>query len=497
VTQIERDAEASAQNERSEQAATYQKRANLGTIALALRTALSQVIILGGTVVLARHLRPAEFGTFAMVQFVLTVFTLVGDAGLGGALIQKSARPSGRELATVFWAQLGLSFGVFAAVMASTLILPGIWPSLPSSAPSLLLALAFNFILLSLRVVPTILLERELLFVRLAVLDTLNSITFYLVASILALSGFGVWALVLGVVAQGLVGCLAAYLLRPYRPLAAFDVSLVRSLLGFGLPFQARAALSLGTRAVIPIVVGARLGSHEVGQLNWAWETGFFALTFSDILGRVGFPLFSRIRQDREHLIREVERTLRVGIAVSGFLAAMFVSLRFPLTSIIYGPQWVEAANALGFCAAGLFLGVLGYLLGPALDALGFPRLTMFQLALVGLVEWIAAPFGLAWFGLDGFAAGTCLAFSVGGLLSIGYSRWLFPELPILRVLGANAAVAAGSLVFGNYVVAPLVRGPLHLAVAVLALMALFLAGLFALDRTTFRALRATVRTGG
>jgi O-antigen/teichoic acid export membrane protein len=265
VTPIERDDEAEALEEHRVQAATYQKRAKLGTLVLALRTALSQVIILGGTVVLARHLKPAEFGTFAMVQFVLTVFTLVGDAGLGGALIQKSAHPSERELSTVFWAQLALALGVFGAVAASTLFLPRIWPSLPNSASSLVLALAVNFIFLSLRVVPTILLERELLFVRLSVLDTLNAITFYLVASILALLGLGVWALVLGVVAQGALGCVAALLLRPYRPRLAFDASLVKSLLAFGLPFQARAALSLGTRAVIPIVVGARIGHGRQG----------------------------------------------------------------------------------------------------------------------------------------------------------------------------------------------------------------------------------------
>jgi O-antigen/teichoic acid export membrane protein len=444
---------------------------------------------------LARHLRPAEFGTFAMVQFVLTVFTLVGDAGLGGALIQKSAHPGSHELSTVFWAQLALSGAVFVAVSASTLVLPTLWPSLPSGAPSLLLALALNFILLSLRVVPTILLERELLFIRLSILDTLNSITFYLVASILALLGFGVWALVLGVVTQGAIGCLAAFALRPYRPKWVFDSSLVKELLAFGLPFQARGALSLATRAALPVMVGARLGSHAVGELNWAWETGFFALTFSEILGRVGFPLFSRIRHDRKHLLTEVERTVRVGLVVSSFLSAMFVSLRHPLTSIIYGPQWIEAETALAFFAAALFLGTFGYVLGPALDALGFPRLTMFHMGLIGLVEWSLAPLGLSWYGMNGFAAATCIAFSAGGVLSLVFSRWLFHELPIFRILIGNAVATLLVGLFAHLFLARNIQGPWTLGGAVVVMVALFLAVLAFVDRATLRALVATVRS--
>jgi O-antigen/teichoic acid export membrane protein len=187
---------------------------------------------------------------------------------------------------------------------------------------------------------------------------------------------------------------------------------------------------------------------------------------------------------------------MRVGLAVSSFLAAMFVSLRHPLTLIIYGPQWIEAENALAFSAAGLFLGTLGYLLGPALDALGFPRLTMFHMALIGAVAWVAAPLGLIWYGLDGFAAGTCLAFSAGGLLTVGFARWLLPELPVVRVLVANAVATAISLALGHYVLAPLVQGPLHLVVAVILLGASFLSSMFVVDRTTFRVLLATVRPG-
>jgi PST family polysaccharide transporter len=161
----------------------YKKRALLGGLALAARTGLAQLIILGGTVVLARRLLPAEFGAFAMIQFALAALTVFGDAGLAGALVQRKAPPTQRELSSVFFAQLGLGAIVF--VLASLLgeLLPWIWPDLPEGSPWILRALAFSFVLTSSRVVSMLLLERELQFVRVSILDTINSVVFYLVAS--------------------------------------------------------------------------------------------------------------------------------------------------------------------------------------------------------------------------------------------------------------------------------------------------------------------------
>lgn len=473
---------------------TYKRRAVLGAVALALRTGLAQLIILGGTVVLARYLRPAEFGAFAMVQFVLTVLTIFGDAGLGGALIQKKTTPTETELSSVFFAQMSLSGAVLAVAWGLGELLPYVWTDLPEGAPWIVRALALNFVLTSARVVPTVLMERELLFVRISILDTVNSIAFYLAASALALAGFGVWALVLGVLAQGALGFVTALALRPWRPRFSFDREALRPLLRFGVPFQARSILALATRAAIPVVGGTLLGSEPVGFLNWALETGFFALTFVDIVARVSFPLYSRLQSAPDELARALERNLRLSVVLTFFLTTMFVSLAPALTEIIYSAQWLPAVEVLRVYALAVALGMLINVLAPAFDAKGQPRIVLAQLVVVASFVWLLAPLG-AWLeGTLGFAIGYGGAIWIGGMFLIWASHRELGQLPLLRVL--VAPLLAGLLVgAAGLALVPHVESAPVLVLAVLVEGLAFLGLVMLFDARTRAVLLEAMRT--
>src|SRR5215471_11443005 len=136
--------------------ATLHSRARLGVFILAARTALQQLINLGGQVYLARVLGPSEFGAFWIVQFVLNFFTLFGDAGLGAALIQKKHEATEEELASVFWFQIALGTVVVAIVFAAAPYVVRLWPGLPSNSVWMLRALALGLLLTSARVIPAI-----------------------------------------------------------------------------------------------------------------------------------------------------------------------------------------------------------------------------------------------------------------------------------------------------------------------------------------------------
>ena len=87
-------------------AASLQRQARLGIALMAGRSVVNQLIILGGNIHLYRVLSPADYGTFAIVQFTISFFRLFGDAGLGAALIQKESEPTHAELSSVWTLQL-------------------------------------------------------------------------------------------------------------------------------------------------------------------------------------------------------------------------------------------------------------------------------------------------------------------------------------------------------------------------------------------------------
>jgi O-antigen/teichoic acid export membrane protein len=67
------------------------------------RVVILRVVSFVTTVILARILSPADFGLFAIVGFAVTALSLVGDLGVGSALIQQDKEPSDSQLGTA-WA---------------------------------------------------------------------------------------------------------------------------------------------------------------------------------------------------------------------------------------------------------------------------------------------------------------------------------------------------------------------------------------------------------
>lgn len=495
----EADAAKDAQAATDAAAATttmYERRAFLGGMALLVRTAVAQLIILGGQVVLARRLSASEFGAFAMIQFALTALTVFGDGGLGGALIQKKEVPTQRELSSVFFVQLGLGALVVALAFIVGPGLQRLWPDLPEGTPWIVLALAMNFVMTSLRVVPMLLMERELRFVRVAILDTVNSIAFYLVASVLALRGYGIWALCWGVFAQGVLSFVGANLLRPWLPSFVFDAARVRTLLAFGVPFQSRNALGIVMGAVIPVVGGTMLGSQAVGRLNWAHQNGFFPLTFVDIIARVSFPLYSRLRDQEGALQAALERSVRLCTAISLFIATMFIGLAPQLTEIIFSSEWLPAVPLLRIYAGAIAFGMLVNVLSPALDAVGKPRVAAFQVTVVAVCTWVVVPFATQQWGIVGFAVAFNTVLLLGTALMILLAHKYLASVTIALPFVAPAIAGIVNAVVGLCVLGPRIESGFGLAGSVLVEIAIYVGIVGLLDRSTLRVLLAALPGG-
>src|SRR5258706_7577596 len=381
---------------------TLKTRAQRGVVILTVRTAVVQVAVLGGQIALARLLVPRDFGVFAIVQFALSFFVFFGDAGLGGALIQQAEPPSHRELSSVFFVQLFIALAVVLLVGISGGLARFVWPDLPESGPWLLRALSLEFLLTTLRTIPCILMERELLFGRLAVVDLLLTLSFYVVAPVLAWMGFGAWALVAAVLAQGVVGLVAAPALRPFRPSPVIDRALLRPILKFGLPFQLNRAVGFVNGAVTPIYAGSRLGSGPLGLINWAQTTAYFPLKLVEIFGRIAFPLYSRLQGEERLLGESFGRTVQLCSAFMAFFVALFLGMGADVIHVVFGDKWMPALPLLHIYACAISFGFFAPLVGSVLEATGRPGL-LFRLAIVWTaLNWIVVPIATSLRGMEG-----------------------------------------------------------------------------------------------
>ena len=193
------------------------KRSVGGVLALTSRTFLIQVISFAATFALTVFLSPEVYGTFFLVSAVVNFLTYFSDIGLAAALIQKRKKVSRRDLTTTFTIQQALVLLLVIALFAATPVIKSYY-ELSSAGVYLLWSLAISLVLSSLKTIPSVLLERKLHFDKLVIPQVLENLVFNLTAVYLAWQGWGVNSFTVAVLARGVVGLIAMYIVSPWKP---------------------------------------------------------------------------------------------------------------------------------------------------------------------------------------------------------------------------------------------------------------------------------------
>jgi O-antigen/teichoic acid export membrane protein len=461
------------------------RRAKLGVVLLAGRTVIQQLVVLVGNVYLARLLGPLEFGAFWIVQFALSFFTLFGDAGFGAALIQKKDSATNEELSSVFWAQMLMGACVVALVFAAAPWLIDVWPALPSHSAWMLRALSLSLLLTSMRVIPTILMERELLFGRLSLIDLMLTVSFYGCAVWLARSGHGTNSLIVAVLMQGLVGLVTAFVLRPWLPRFHFGFGLLLPILKFGVTFQAKNIIGFVNGAVMPLYAGRVLGPYPLGIVTWSQNTAFFPLKLVEILGRVNFPLLSRLQHDELAFARTLEKTIQICTVVTLLFVALFLGLGPKLVQIIYGDKWVPALPTFYVFTVAISIGFVSPIVNGALDALGKPKVMMRLGMYWTALNWLAVATTMHFAkGALAFSLGYCVHILLGNLAAIFVVKQLVPAARLGPGILAGLLGAAAATCVGRFVLLPWLVGPVTLIAAILLGAVTFVAVVALFDRS-------------
>jgi O-antigen/teichoic acid export membrane protein len=417
------------------------RRAVRGTASLLARQLIVRVLGFAGMLVLARVLTPEIFGAFAIAQFGVLLLEQVSHLGLAAALLRRKAPPTLSELRTVFSVQqaivasivLGGVLGAAPLVRQLGLAEEHVW---------LIYAMAAALVLASLKTVPTILLERGLRHDLLATSEVAEFVIYQAVAIVLALQGFGLWALIAALLARGVAGLSMLSFLSRWTPRFAFDRRALGEILRFGLPVQLASFASMGTSAVIPLAVGSVLGASAAGFAAFSRNIAD-ALIFQPliIMSRVQLRVFGTMQDEPTRFARAVERSMYVGSLFAAFSAALVVSQARPFIEHVVTSKWSEALPLL-YCLAPTYLVyVIAQPIMQALKALGDAHTPLYGVLLQSVVQIASVLLLAPVLGLAAYAIGLAI-----GLLGATWLAWrrLRSRLRLRAARSVAPALTAG-----------------------------------------------------
>ncbi len=364
-----------------------------GVAALISRTFVVQVISLIATFALTVFLDPSVYGVFFLVSAVINFLAYFSDIGLAAALVQKKEKLEEDDLASTFTIQQILIVSILIVLFIATPYIKNSY-HLSAEAVNLLWALGISFFISSLKTIPSIILERELKFDKLVIPQIAETVVFNIVAVFFAWRGLGITAFTYAVLARGVTGLILVYLIFPWRPRLKLNRSSLKSLLKFGIPFQANSLLALVKDDGMTVILGKIVGTSGLGYLGWAdrWS-GLPLRVFMDNVTKVAFPAFSRLQHDKARLAKAIELSLKY-LTLSTFPILIAMSLLAnPLVHII--PRylkWLPAIIPLYFYSYNAAWATVSTSLTNTLNALGKIKTTFKLMVMWTSMTWILMP---------------------------------------------------------------------------------------------------------
>jgi O-antigen/teichoic acid export membrane protein len=386
-------------------------RAVRGTLTLTARRIILKGIDLLGMIFLARLLTQEEFGIFGIINFIVfTLFGFLSDIGLGASLIQKKEKIKKDDLATVFTTQLFLVLILNCLVWLLSPYLVRVYNLSPAHV-WLLRTTAFCLILTSFKTIPSVLLERELLYEKLLIPEIAETISYNILAVFLAFRGFGVWSLTISLLVRTFLGAVILFFISPWPIRLKIKRASLKSLLSFGVPYQLNSLLSLLKDNLTPTVIAFFYGPAAVGYVNLAQSIATKPMEITNIVNRLVFPTFSKIQEDRERVGRWLEKGVRLmAYLYFPLVLGLLVTAR-PILTYVYADRsdkWLPALSALYPFIIGSLPVVFTTTATNVIYALGKAKTVLRLMVIYTLVTWaVGIPLileigfsGIAWAGV-------------------------------------------------------------------------------------------------
>jgi len=337
----------------SEAQSSFSGKAAEGLLWMTAQKWFSRLAGLLTVVILTRLLTPSDFGLVAIAMSVVPFLYLLADLGFSAYLIQAD-HPKQVDYSTAFWYSLCAGIAV-AAVLGLTgyplqilLKVDGVVPIMWALAPAVVFVAAGS--------VPTAILRRRLQFNLIARQAMIGGTVGQIAAVVLALKGFGVWALIFQTLATQLVATLMVWISAKWLPSRAFSIQQFRSMFLYGSNVVAVELIALGRGWAENAIVATALGLNGLGYLSVAQRLIQVSqdLTATAIVP-VSTVVFAQVRKDRDRLCSAYERAQSVTYALLTPVM-VFIAVCAPvIVPMIFGPQWAESvAPAQALAVAGI-----------------------------------------------------------------------------------------------------------------------------------------------
>lgn len=323
-------------------------------------------------IVLSRVLAPKDFGLMALASIYMLAMQMLVKQGLTEAIVQKE-KLAREHLDAVFWANLLVGTLLFAFTVTCSGLVARLFGN--AELAGVVQWLSAMLLFSSLSTVQNAVMQRELRYRSLAIRTLAAAVLGGVAAVVLALFGYGVWALVAYQLIYAFVGVLLLWRASSWRPRFGFSPPHFREMFLFGVNIFAVNVIDVVNKRSDQFLIGWHLGASALGYYSVA--TRFYLALMSIFvapLSRVASSTLSRMQDQPAQFLNAFYKTVELASAFAFPAFAGAFVLCPELITLCFSTKWLACVPVVrAFLCMGALYSVTVFH-GAALRAMGKPN---------------------------------------------------------------------------------------------------------------------------
>lgn len=334
-------------------------------------------------IILARLLRPEEFGLIAIGMAIVAFSQGTTQTGFESALIQKQDRPED-FLNTTWTFELIRCLILFLIIFLSAPFFASFFNE--PKAGTIVRVISLTLVFQGLRNIGVVYFRKNLDFKNHFILEVVPMLANICVVIPLAFYLRNVWALVFASLITSVATCCISYVMHPYRPRVDFNIGRALNLFNFGKWILGESIIWVIRDQGMTMFVGKILGIPILGLFNRAGVFSTMVLQqISAIVWKVGYPAYSQLHLHPERFKQGYLKTLQlltfVGIPMAG---GLFV-LSYDFVHLFLTDKWLPIVPLMRILCIMAMLSIINTPAEIAFQASGKPSIG-FKISTLGAI---------------------------------------------------------------------------------------------------------------
>lgn len=301
------------------------------------------------SIVLARILAPEAYGMIAIVLVMTQIFQVFVDSGLGNALMQKKDADD-LDFSSVFYFNVVWCLALYALVFAIAPVIANFYENAQLTA--VIRVLCLTIVISGLKNVQQAYVSRTMQFKKFFFATLGGTLISAVVGIVLALCGFGVWALVAQKLTNLCIDTSVLWITVEWHPKWIFSFTRLKGLISYGWKLLASSLLDTIYSNLRTLIIGKIYTESDLAYYNQGKQ-------FPDtILGNINaaidsilLPTMSKAQDDVRQIKEVARKSIRIETYVMAPILLGLTAAAPTIVQVLLSEKWLPCVSFLRvFC---------------------------------------------------------------------------------------------------------------------------------------------------